>query len=126
VTATGAAGQSTCDGHAGLGDELRALALAAIDRIGPVLDRMRDDPPRPQGGQTPSTCAVCPVCAVLAALRGERPELAGRLAEQATGLLAVLRAAIEEGTPPPAEPPRETAPPAGRRVQRIRVERATR
>jgi hypothetical protein len=40
---------------------------------------------------------VCPVCAVITVLRGERSELAARLAEQATGLLAVLRAAIAEG-----------------------------
>ena len=37
------------------------------------------------GPLAPETCAVCPVCAVIAVLRGERPELAVRLADQAAG-----------------------------------------
>jgi hypothetical protein len=126
VTAAGSAGETSCGGHAGLSDELRALALAAIDRIGPVLDRMRAEPAPPEGVRPAPTCGVCPVCAVISALRGERPELAARLAEQAAGLLAVLRAALEEGTPAPAEPAGETAPPPARRVQHIRVDRAAR
>jgi hypothetical protein len=63
------------------------------------------------------------VCAVLAVLRGERPELAARLAEQAGGLVAVLRAALEEGAGA-APPAADTGPATSRpRVQRITVAR---
>lgn len=102
-----------CGTHAGLGTELRAVAVLLLDRIGPVLDRARAD------GAAPSTttCAVCPVCAVVALLRGERPELAVRLAEHAAGFLDVLQSAMDV----PADPPHHPA--TGRRVQRIHVER---
>jgi hypothetical protein len=111
-----------CDAHPGagadIGEELRTLALSALDKVDPVLERLREEPTA-AGAET---CAVCPVCAVVAALRGERPELAARLAEHAAGLVAVLRAALEESGPTaaPAAPP-EQAP--SRRVQRIRVDR---
>ena len=110
----------SCGGHAGLPTELRALALAALDRVTPLLDRLRLDPAT---DPATSACASCPVCAVLAALRGERPELAVRLAEQATGLVAVLRAALEEGDPEPAPAaaPEPSRPPSGRTVQHIPV-----
>jgi hypothetical protein len=107
-----------CGGHAGLPGELRAVLLLALERITPVLDRVATEP-----ATGAASCANCPVCAVLAALRGERPELAVRLAEHATGLVAVLRTALEEGDPAPrAEPARPTHP--ARTVQHIRVERA--
>jgi hypothetical protein len=107
-----------CGGHEGMGEDLRVLALAALDRIDPVLDRLRTEPVT----DAPETCASCPVCAVIAALRGERPELAVRLAEHAAGLVAVLRTALEEGGPAPAPADVTDRPPA-RRAQRIRVER---
>jgi hypothetical protein len=114
VTAAGG-----CGGHAVIGEEFRVLALTALDRIDPVLDRLRREP---ADDDAPETCASCPVCAVIAALRGERPELAVRLAEHAAGLVAVLRAALEEGAPAPtAEDANDRPPP--RRVQRITVER---
>lgn len=99
-----------CTGH----HELRALAEVALDRLEPLVERLRTE------GVTPAqpTCTACPVCVVLATLRGERPEVAVRLAEHAGGLLTLLRAALAE-TPPRAEP----SPPA-RRVQRIPVTRA--
>jgi hypothetical protein len=106
-----------CGGHAGIGDDFRVLALAALDRVEPVLDRLRREPP----DDAPETCASCPVCAVIAALRGERPELAVRLAEHAAGLVAVLRAALEDDSPAPAAD--VTDRPPARRVQRITVER---
>jgi hypothetical protein len=125
-----------CGGHPGISEELRALVLTGLDRIDPVLDRMRDEAERRAAGEGAGTrsetgserCTACPVCAVLAALRGERPELAGRLAEHAAGLLAVLRAALADAAPA-AEP--ESAPdpslasdsPPARRVQHIRVDR---
>jgi hypothetical protein len=132
---SGAAQQETCGQHAALGDELRALVLAAIDRIGLVLDRMRAEPTgRPAGAagrHGAPTCAACPVCALLAAFRGERPELAAQLAEQAAGLLAVLRALLDEGAPDRVPDAAPGGPPAGgptgnRRVQHIRVDRPSR
>ena len=98
--------------------ELRALVTVALDRIEPIIDRMRSEP----ATAATATCAVCPVCAVIAALRGERPELAVRLAEQAAGVLAVLRVALDEGNPGPVPPEPERAPPT-RTVQYIHVER---
>ena len=126
------AGTERCGGHDGLSVELRALALGALDRVEPALHRLRSDPGPSAGG----TCAVCPVCVVIAVLRGERPELTVRLADQAAGVVAVLRAALEEGGvaasgPERAEPgatgpggPDPDAPvPPSRSVQRIPVRR---
>lgn len=107
-----------CGGHEGIGEDLRVLALTALDRLDPVLDRMRSEP----ADDAPEMCASCPICAVIAALRGERPELAMRLAEHAAGLVAVLRAALQDGAGAPAPADVDDRPPA-RRVQRIRVER---
>ncbi|WP_300018678.1 hypothetical protein [Pseudonocardia sp.] len=116
-----------CGTHAGLGTELRAVAVLALDRLGPVLDRVRSEPGAPQSAEA---CAVCPICALVALLRGERPELAVRLAEHASGLLAVLQAALHEGDPAAWPPPPAPTPPARpdparppRRVQHIRIER---
>jgi hypothetical protein len=122
--------QESCDAHPGLGAEFRALALGALDRLEPVVERVRHEPPT----ESASACESCPVCAVLAVVRGERPELAARLAEQLGGLLAVLRAALEEGDPAGGAPgpgPHGTAPPTprpesgtpARTVQRIPIER---
>ncbi len=64
------------------------------------------------------------MCALIAALRGERPELASRLAEQAAGLLAVLRSALAEGAGGPSGPAEPAASHGPRRpVQRIPVYR---
>lgn len=116
--------QGGCQGHPGVGGELRALVLTLLDQLEPVVDRVRTGPTTPT-----AACASCPVCAVLAVVRGERPELAVRLAEQAGGLLAVLRAALEEGGPAaarPQAPPRAERAPTGRPVQRIPVVRVAR
>jgi hypothetical protein len=111
-----------------LGAELRALARLVLDRLDPLLvgtteavptpaggaaERRRGRGPEPDaacaadqpnagaaaGGSHP--CASCPVCAAFTGLRRERPELVGQLAEHAAGLLAALRATLEEGAPAP-------------------------
>lgn len=121
----GAGAGPGCDGHPGFGAELRALALSVLERLEPAVHRLRDErPPTPSA----PACAGCPVCAVLALLRGERPELALRMGEQLSELLAVLRTALQEGDPASARsdspPSPEPAPPrSGRRVQRIPIER---
>ncbi|HEY0815868.1 MAG TPA: hypothetical protein VGE11_21545 [Pseudonocardia sp.] len=124
-----------CDGHAGVSAELRALAVATLDRLEPALDRLRTEPSTPV---TPTTCAGCPVCALMAALRGERPEMVQRLAEHAGGLVSLLRAALAESASefasgPAAEPgsgsdagqapTARTASGSPKLVQRIPVER---
>ncbi|MCE0764496.1 hypothetical protein LWC35_16495 [Pseudonocardia kujensis] len=88
----------SCTHSEGLTRELRALAVAALDRLGPLVDAARTGE-----GATPSSCASCPVCALLAVLRGERPELAVRLSEHAAGLLTMLRALVEELPDPAAQ-----------------------
>lgn len=118
-----------CAGHAGLGAEVRGIAVAVLDRLEPALDRVRAG-----GAAAPDgTCGVCPVCLVLGAIRRDHPELAERVAEQAASMLAVLRAALEEGDPAPgpatdpaAAAPTGPAPDPARRVQRIPVERVGR
>jgi hypothetical protein len=46
------------------------LARTALDRVEPVLDRLRIEPPT---RWRPETCAACPLCALMAALRGSVP-----------------------------------------------------
>lgn len=120
---TGGEATGDCGGHAGAAAEFRGLALAALDKLQPVLDRLRSDGPAPDAADQPATCVACPVCAVLAALRGERPELAARLAEHAAGLLAVLRAALDEGAGAAPQDPAPADPGRTRRVQHIPVAR---
>lgn len=109
-----------CGGHPGLAAELRAIAITALDRLQPALERIRTD-----AAATPAGCAACPICALIAALRGERPELAIRLAEQASELLAVLRSALDEGAgaTPGGTTASEPAGPTRRSVQHIPVDR---
>ncbi|GAA3229776.1 hypothetical protein GCM10017691_22090 [Pseudonocardia petroleophila] len=104
-----------CGPHAGLGAELRAVAVLLLDRIAPAAE----------DGAPPSPCSVCPVCAVIGLLRGERPELAVRLAEQAAGFLDALQTALREGNgmPAPGGGAPEPAPAPTRRVQHIPVVR---
>jgi hypothetical protein len=109
-----------CDAHAGASAELRALARTALDRVEPVLDRLRIEPTTPVSAET---CAVCPLCALMAALRGERPELVQRLAEHLGGLVTVLRSALDEAAGSAEPPPERTASGSPKVVQRIPVER---
>ena len=115
----GAGADRSCPhGHGtGVAHELRALALVALDRIDPLLARLRD-----AVVDGSASDAVCPVCAALAAVRAERPELAGRLATHAAELAAALREALSERGPATPGPTAEGEP--ARPVQRIRVERA--
>ncbi len=112
------------DGGGTLADELRALALLALDRLEPLLARLTDGA---AGAPTPGSgpCAGCPVCAVLAAVRAERPDLAVRLAAHAAELAAALRGALPDGPPVPAAGAAPGPRPA-RRVERIPVDRPPR
>lgn len=106
----------SCGSHAGIPDDLRATALQLLERVRAVVEPLADPGPDPGAGRDaarepgPGACSACPVCALLAVLRGERSELAARLAEHTTGLLGVLVAALEEaGEQAPARPDRQQA-----------------
>ncbi|GGM61471.1 hypothetical protein GCM10012275_35600 [Longimycelium tulufanense] len=124
------------DPRARLAEELRLLSEALAQRAEPYLERLRGTE------HDRGDCGWCPLCTGLGLLRGERPELADRLAEYATGLVLTLRAVVENGLPDtaagparPAQPrpdgagpaePRSDEPAADAarpRVQRIRVRR---
>lgn len=97
--------------------ELRALAEALLDRLDPWLSAGAG----PDGGTAgAAACGWCPLCALAAALRGERPELARRLAEQGAGWIGVVRALLDSHDQScPATSAAEPAP--GAKVQRIAV-----
>lgn len=80
-----------CAAHGRISEEMRLLAEQLLEGIEPWAQRIRDGLAQPEGVAPAATCTWCPVCAVVGLLRGERPELAARLAEHAVGLLAVLR-----------------------------------
>jgi hypothetical protein len=111
-----------------LAEEMRLLLDALAERAQPLLNRLAaaptDEPGGEHGEHNPATCGWCPLG--IAVLRGERPELAVRAAEHASGLLAVLRAALaekprtEQETPAPGAAEEE---PASDRVQHIQVRR---
>lgn len=121
---------------ASLGEEIRLLVEMVLERAAPwlekviaaghgsVQDRTRDGEDREAAG-----CGWCPLCAVVAVVRGERPEFAARVLEQARQLIALLRAVLadrwepEEGVHMPGfQPsPRPSSPPASERVQHIPV-----
>jgi hypothetical protein len=78
-----------------LAREAREAATALLDWVGTRVDgaAAADTSGRPR--QSPGPCTWCPVCALVAALRGEQPELTATLAEQASGLLVVLRLMVQ-------------------------------
>lgn len=148
----GPTGGAHCGAHAGLGADLRGSALHLLERVRAAVEPLADGDGEAPAPGSAGACRACPVCAVIAVLRGERSELASRLAEHATGLVAVLTAVLEADaaraageTDAPADtgradtgradpgraetghrvPPRRPGPPrpSGRPVQRIVVYR---
>src|SRR5215204_4316383 len=101
--------------HSDLGPELRALAQSILDRIDPAV---RAAAAAAVGADGPGKCQQvwCPVCALAALVAGEQHPLLTVIAEHSVGLLAVIRAIIEDtadtGGPTPPEPP-EAPPPSG-------------
>jgi hypothetical protein len=97
----------------------------------------RSGEPDAEPRETPRTCGWCPLCAIVAMVRGERPELAARVMEQAAQLVALLRAVLadrwepQEGVHMPGFRPAEEPEPFRRepradsdRVQHITVRRS--
>jgi len=109
-----------CAEHGEVGEELRLLVLALLDRFEPgtraVLAGLRVEAAEAAAADRdpqPVACQWCPLCSLIALLRGDRPELAGRIAEHAGGLLTALRALLEQPSP--------TGEPSRPSVQRIEV-----
>ncbi|MFC4001078.1 hypothetical protein ACFS2C_08035 [Prauserella oleivorans] len=130
----------THDG-ARLAEEIRLLVDLVTERAAPWLESVvaaghggdhGDGSDRDTAHDRQSTaCGWCPLCAVVAVVRGEAPEIAARVLEQAAQLIALLRAVLadrwqpEDGVHMPGfePPPRPEPAPAGasRRVQRVAV-----
>lgn len=119
-----------------LAEEIRLLVELVVERAAPWLEGVvaaGHGPERdaPRDGE-PSVCGWCPFCAIVAVVRGERPEFAARLLEQAAQLVALLRAVLADrwepdegvhmpGFRPEWRPPAPADEPVGARVQRITV-----
>lgn len=129
---------STDAGGTRVAEELRGLLDGIAERAQPWLNQVREQQAE---GHSPSSCGWCPLCAAISLVRGDRPELAERLATHTLGLLGTLRAAMEpdqdarpngsarasagngqaaEGNPAGGA---EDEPPAPPTVQRITVDR---
>lgn len=76
-------------------EELRGLLDGLAERAQPWLNQVREQQAE---GHSPSSCGWCPLCAMISLARGDRPELAERLATHTLGLLGTLRAAMEPDT----------------------------
>ncbi|NIH79448.1 hypothetical protein [Amycolatopsis viridis] len=114
---------------ASLAEEIRLLVEMVVERAAPWLDGVvaagHGEPETPADG---TDCGWCPLCAVVALVRGEKPEFAARVLEQAAQLIALLRAVLadrwepQEGVHMPGfQPPPRPRPESGR-VQRIPVQ----
>jgi hypothetical protein len=100
--------------HPDIGPELRQLAQTILDRLDPAV---RLAAARAAGSGAGKCQQVwCLVCALAALVAGEQHPLLTVIAEHSVGLLAVIRAIIEDtadtGGPTPPEPP-EAPPPSG-------------
>ena len=102
--------------------EARQTVTALLDWVGTRVDGSREQGGSERPPQSAGPCGWCPVCALAAALRGEQPQLTASLAEQASGLLVLLRLLVQSHAgaghshhAPPAPGPDEapTAAPPG-------------
>jgi hypothetical protein len=92
-------------GHEGtsLTEEIRLLVEMVVEHATPWVEGLVSaghgqkvpSPEHPSGEQT-ENCGWCPLCAIVAVVRGERPEFAARLLEQAAQLIALLRAVLAD------------------------------
>ncbi|MDD7932934.1 hypothetical protein [Actinomycetospora straminea] len=130
-TPGGGAGRDFSAGRAAqerLTEEARATASALIDWLGTRVEAPRATPPAGAGSrrsrlgmrppQSPGPCSWCPVCALVAALRGEQPELTARLAEQASGLMMLLRLMVQAHQEPGHTHAHHAPPPPGGAARR--------
>jgi len=102
------AGPQTGHDGASLTEEIRLLVEMVVEHATPWVEGLvsaghgqtvssteRPSPEHPSGEQT-ENCGWCPLCAIVAVVRGERPEFAARLLEQAAQLIALLRAVLAD------------------------------
>lgn len=91
-------------------EELRVLFDAVAERAQPWLNQLLESG-GPGDAHGASSCGWCPLCATISLVRGDRPELAERLATHTLGLLGTLRAAMEpESDSGPRRRPASAAP----------------
>jgi hypothetical protein len=107
-------------------DELCALVLLALDRLEPLLARLREAAESGPGAAGPASAGggtasgSCPLCLVIEVVR-ERPGSAARFAEHGAAAVAALRDALAAG--PTAGAAAGPARRGGRPVEHIPVER---
>lgn len=140
----GEPGHEEQDGIARLTAEIRLLVEMVVEQALPWLDEvLAAGHGTPHTGERPSegaaagdsqaACQWCPLCAVVAVARGQRPEFAVRLFEQAAQLVGLLRAVLADRWEPeggvhmpgdrPADRPARDATEHTPRVQHIAVRR---
>lgn len=94
--------------HGSIGEE----AVRLLDAVQEWLRRNVNDPATARISTGTPECAWCPICQLIVGLRGDRPELADKIAEATTSLVTALRAVVDAVTPTPP-------PPGAPRVQHI-------
>ncbi len=100
--------------HPDLGPELRQLAQTLLDQLDPAI---RMAAARAAAASGPGKCQQvwCPVCALAALIAGEQHPLLSVVAEHSVALLTVVRAVLDESSPPngtaPAAPPTDGTDP---------------
>jgi hypothetical protein len=72
---------------------VEGLVSAGHGQSVPAAERPSAEHP---GDEQTENCGWCPLCAIVAVVRGERPEFAARLLEQAAQLIALLRAVLAD------------------------------
>lgn len=97
-----------------------ALGEEAAKLLAGVQEWARRTFPEPEGGHS-SECQWCPLCQLMALVRGDRPEVADRLAEAGNAMAAAVRALLESADRPSPRPGPQPTPDTGPRprVQRI-------
>lgn len=108
--------------HCDPGPELRQLAQTILDRLDPAIRAAAAS----VAGRGPGRCQQvwCPVCALAAVANGEQHPLLNVVAEHSMALLAIIRALVADGTPPPdtdgpAAEPEPGSPPGPGRYEHI-------
>ncbi|WP_343600944.1 hypothetical protein [Mycobacterium sp.] len=93
-------------GHPDIGPELRKLVLTILDAVDPAVRATASR--ASSGAAAVGSCQQvwCPVCALAALAAGEQHPLLTVVAEHSVGLLAVIRAIVDDvESPPPDGPP---------------------
>lgn len=76
-----------------LAEEVRLLVELVVERASPWLERVVDEG---HGVEEAGACGWCPLCAVVGLARGERPDIAAKVVENAAQLVALLRAVLAD------------------------------